>query len=605
MRSFRLQHGLPVLAMALLVCAAYGGALANGYVWDDRYFLVDFAWLDSFSSALDTAFSPLFQSESYVRPVPLLSFYVEGLVVGRNPAVSHAVNLTIHLASTSLVYLLARDAIVVQRPGSRATAGALLLAAFFAVHPALSEAVVWVSSRFDLLATFFVLLGLWVSTRSNWRDITVAVGVGACFLLGLLSKESAIVLPPLLAIMLVLRARSSDASGGIWRIFLQRRWLVVLAAGVLAGMTYLLVRYSVLGGLGLAVDGQRADASLMVARIAVTLREYLQLTLIPFVGHAPQHTFVWTMESSLFDFILPVIISIVVILSALLMTVKRWAAGWVLMAWIVCYLPVLHLLPISIGDNSIQQRFMYLPTGVLLAWLPYALMDIPLSLAARRAGQVLLLVLLLSCVLVTRSIVPAWRSDVTLWTWADQVAPRSSMVRENLIWAYLDLGHYEKVDQEVERLRADGIETTINALVNVGASKHRRGQFEEAISLYEYALERAGPGDKARMGSLYVNLAVTYAVVGRDGDARKAIAAALDAVPRVDAALGNFLAFCEGQNIDLSSFERVELQRAQASREIMSRLLAERRGSAGWASLCPGVAALRSAVAAGSEEQHP
>ncbi|WP_372015825.1 tetratricopeptide repeat protein [Pseudoxanthomonas sp. 10H] len=558
-----LQRSLPLLVLAALVVLAYGGVIHNGYVWDDRYFLLDFAWFDSAGSAVRTAFSPLFQNQSYVRPIPLLTLFAEGMLAGRNPAVSHAVNVLIHLACAFLVFLLARDAL--RRTGrAEATArwSALALAAFFAVHPALSEAVIWVSSRFDLVATLFMLLGLWVATRERWPAWAVAGGVAGCFLLAALSKESAVVFPFLLLALLALRNSAAADGRRLFDVLLSPRWLGVMAAGAAVGVVYLVIRHAILGGFGThgSVD-LGVDENL--ARVMVVLPKYLQFTLLPLVGNSPQHIFSWTAESSLFDFILPMALTVALLVTAVLLSIRGKPAGWLLLAWIICYLPVMHLVPLNIGNNSIQQRFMYLPTAVVLALLPYVVPPLRLSAAARRVLPLLVVGLLLACVLVVRSIVPAWRTDLTLWLWADQMAPRSFMVRENLIWAYLDLRRFDKVDEEVLRLREDGILTSVNALVNVGVSHYMRGDFEKAIGYYEQALHNTTPED--RSGSLYINLAVSYAMVGRDDEARAMIATAIRANDRSHVAIGDLLAFCDGQEVDTRRFGAIELDRAEAA----------------------------------------
>ena len=580
-----LRRSLPVAVLALLIALAYGGVVYNGYVWDDRYFLVDYAWLDSAGSAIRVAFSPLFQNESYVRPVPLLTLFAEGLLADRNPAVSHGINALIHLACAGLVYLLARDALSRSGRTDGVTRwGALALSALFAVHPALSEAVIWVSSRFDLVATLLMLLGLWVSTRDRWSALVVAVGVATCFLLAALSKESAVVFPLLLGTLLLLRQDSGKPPVAALRNLLQPRWLLVLVTGAMAGVLYLIMRHMVLQGFGTRGFSDLSVQENLV-RVLVTLPRYLQLTVLPFVGNSPQHTFHWTAESSLFDYLIPILVTAGLFIGTTVLIAKRHVAGWLLLAWILCYLPVLHLLPVNIGNNTIQQRFMYLPTAVLLAFLPYAVPSLKLSRAAGRFLPVLIVVLVLGCVLVTRSIVPAWRSDLTLWLWADQVSPCSFIVRENLIWAYLDLQRFDKVDEEVGRLRQDGIVTSVNALVNVGMSHYLRGDFEKAIAFYEQAIQSTSPEE--RSVALYVNLSAAYAMLGRDMEARDAIAAAIRANDRSHVAIGNLLAYCDGQRVDASRCGARELERAEAVRRTMIGLLSRRRASGKWSQLCP------------------
>ena len=167
------------------------------------------------------------------------------------------------------------------------------------------------------------------------------------------------------------------------------------------------------------------------------------------------------------------------------------------------------------------------------------------------------------------------------------------MVRENLIWAYLNLRRFDKVDEEVVRLRQDGIVTSINALVNVGLSHYLRGDFEKAIAFYEQAAENLEPGEGNV--ALYVNLSAAYAMSGRDAQARDAIATAIRANDRSHVAVGNLLAFCEGQKVDTSRFGARELERAESTRSTMVGLLRKQHASGTWPQLCPAPAELSGA----------
>jgi hypothetical protein len=77
----------------------------------------------------------------------------------------------------------------------------------FALFPASAEAVAWTAGIFDLLATTFVLLAvtIWLRVPPTGHRITALVGL--C-LAGLLSKESAIVLPVLLVLIVFASART-------------------------------------------------------------------------------------------------------------------------------------------------------------------------------------------------------------------------------------------------------------------------------------------------------------------------------------------------------------------------------------------------------------
>ena len=82
------------------------------------------------------------------------------------------------------------------RVGARLLGGrwqGVLAGALYGVHPALVESVAFVSSRYDLLATLFLLLALWLEGRL--QGAARVAGVAVAFLLALLCKEVALTLP--------------------------------------------------------------------------------------------------------------------------------------------------------------------------------------------------------------------------------------------------------------------------------------------------------------------------------------------------------------------------------------------------------------------------
>lgn len=586
MSKARFRDALPFVALAGLILLAYAAALGNDYVWDDRWFLVDFAWLDSPAAAWRTAFSPLFMGDSYVRPLPLLTLYADNLFGEHRAAVSHGVNIIIHFASACLVYLLARDAIrrCFPSPGIEQWA-AFASASLFAVHPALTEAVVWVSSRFDLMVTLFTLAGLWLSTRDRWSDVGLALAMGGIFALAAFSKELAVVFPVLLALFVVLRSSAGVGALPTPRVLLARRWFLVFAAIVLAGCAYLVVRLYVLSGSA-GVRNPAFDVEQWV-RSSATIARYLQLTFLPFAGNSPQHTFIWSTDSKVADYLPQIAGSMLFVAATAWLVVRRNPLGLVLAAWSVGYVLVIHLVPINVGNNTVQQRFMYLPTAVLFSLIPYGLTGLRLSSPAKKAASALLVVFLLASVLVVRSIVPAWKADFSLWSWARQIDPASAMARENLIWAYLDAGMYEELDREVELLVKDGVVTSINGPLNVGVSHHRRGDMERALFYYNMAREHLGQASAAQRSAVYSNIAAVYVQLGRRDEAMASIELAVKADRNNHLALANLLVFCEGYPIRLPEYDPVVLRRAREMEPINRRALLEHRPDIDLSGLCP------------------
>ena len=559
----RLHPAAPFLWIAALTVLAYAAALNNGYVWDDHFFVGDTLWVGDIRAALESAFSPLFGQRAYVRPIPLLMLHLEAMAFNRSPAVPHAVNIALHIATTSLVYLLARRAATKsgQSPTDAAAWIPILLAGWFAVHPALSETIIWVSSRFDLLATLFMLLALWVAglNLSDWRR---AFAVGALFFIAALCKESAAVLPMALGVQALLLATAQRNDNRInLRDAFTARELKCYAVIIGAGLVYLVIRHYVLTGAEL-MDLRAPSPQERLARIVASLWKYVQLTAVPFVGNSPHHAFEWSPNATLAHYALQISFSVALLLGIAILAFKRLPAGWWLLVWLAAYLPVLHLVPLPIGGNLVHQRFMYYPTAVLLIFAPYVLAKIRLTDLGQKAAIFISVIVIALSVLVARSIVPVWANDLALWRWTTNMAPDSVEARENLLWSYLELNMFDEADREFEYIVKHGMRTSPNVAVNMGAARHRQGRFKEALHFYEIAYPKADVLPKAQQSNLASNMAHVHTILGNDKEAWTYLQRALDLNPRNQTALGLLLAVCDGREAELARFDPIDLERA-------------------------------------------
>lgn len=118
-----------------------------------------------------------------LRSLSSLSFRLNHAIDGNNPRGYHALNVALHLVNGVLVYGIAA---AISEP-----LGAVLAAAIFLLSPLQIESVAYVTGRTELLAALMVLLALWLSVQPPklWH----LLGIPACLLLGLLTKETAAV----------------------------------------------------------------------------------------------------------------------------------------------------------------------------------------------------------------------------------------------------------------------------------------------------------------------------------------------------------------------------------------------------------------------------
>ncbi|KAA0210657.1 hypothetical protein EDM80_13095 [bacterium] len=211
----------PLFALLIVVlgAVAYWPQLGNGFTnWDDNWLITENRWIREISVANTvTIFNPMAPQEireelgNEYLPLRDLSYSLNYALDGYNPRGYQATNLLLHLLNSLLVMLLAA------RISRNALTGGLA-GLLFSLHPVHVEAVSWLSSRKDLMATFFTLLAInlyWVArlpraglmpSQSFVQRLRQSVRLSywlalLCFLAALLSKMHAVVLPALLLLL--------------------------------------------------------------------------------------------------------------------------------------------------------------------------------------------------------------------------------------------------------------------------------------------------------------------------------------------------------------------------------------------------------------------
>ena len=184
-------HRVALALLALLTALAYAPMLTIPLLEDDYPNLWQAQQLGSPADALALLHNPVFRWRA-------TSFWIMYLLwrVGKlAPVVYHLASLLLHVANTWLLY-----AICLAWPRMRAAA--FWAAAFFAVAEGHQEAVMWFSAVNELLQFLFGMGALWCWLRleAAGRGWALQLGGVGLFALALLSKESAVVMLPLLVL---------------------------------------------------------------------------------------------------------------------------------------------------------------------------------------------------------------------------------------------------------------------------------------------------------------------------------------------------------------------------------------------------------------------
>jgi len=198
-KKVRPPYPMAALALVALTLLAYANSFDGGFVLDNRALLLNDPRLREATAAnlrliLDhTYWWPTGEGGVY-RPFTTLSYLFNYAILGNGerPGGYHWLNFLLHAGNVLLVYALAIRFV-------RRLWPAFFIAAIWAVHPVLTEAVTNMVGRADILAATGLLGGFLAYLKyveaSGWRRWAWLAGVAAFTAVGVFSKENAVVLP--------------------------------------------------------------------------------------------------------------------------------------------------------------------------------------------------------------------------------------------------------------------------------------------------------------------------------------------------------------------------------------------------------------------------
>ncbi len=524
------EAGLVAVALYGLAAAAAGGL---GFVnYDDPE--VVFRNPVSSPGTLHRAFTET-MAHAWL-PLYALSLGVDGILFGTADATGfHLHSFLLHGVNAALVSLLA-----FRLGGSRRTA--LLAGLIFAVHPAVSESVAWVSSRKDLLSFTLAAGAAAVFLRAEDRGRWTLHGWGAALLgLALLAKGTVVVLPLLLALAVLARA----ADGAARRRGL--RAVVPYAAVALAGTLLHLAVAAREGTVsGDPVPGTTAATLAWSGARALAL---YAMTLGAPVALSVEHGL-----DSAAGFDLAAAAGLVLAAGAVVLAVgvargRVSPAGALALAVVAALLPFNGVFPRT--DVVFAERYLYVaaaPAAALAAlWLGHVPGGGGRALAATAVAALGTLTFLRTA---------DWKDSESLWRSAVERAPASALARGKLGEALM------------ERALASADPAERRALFGAAAEEHRLAaatalrpplRFRalqdrglallgtddaaaalEALDGARALLAPAGPVDGPGLGaSLEVNRALALERLGREEEAVRALEAAVAEDPSAAAAWHN------------------------------------------------------------------
>jgi protein O-mannosyl-transferase len=435
------------LGLILAVVIVFAHALYNEFVqWDDPINLMD---NKNFRGLGWTQLRWMFSTTLMGHYIPMtwLTFGLDYLLWGMEPAGYHLTNLVLHAANVVVFFVLARRLLPRALPWAttlETRAGAALAALFFGIHPLRAESVAWATERRDVLSGLMflacVLCYVASTDHQGWQRRRRLVAALVFFAAALLSKSITMTLPLALIILDVYPLKRLPLA--------PRDWLAPGVRGVLLEkLPFLLV-----GAAGAAVSYWAVASNAfftstlqyrLLSRVTMALYSvcfYIGKTVLP-IGLA-----------ALYE--LPAAVDIregrfgLAALAALLITVgvlglwQRWpgiCAAYVYYAIVIT--PVGGL--VHAGFQLAHDRYSYLSclgfallAGAIPAQLGRADARGMLDKRLLRAAGAAVAVWIVALGALTWDQVRVWRTTESLWMHAAMAEPECSICHNNVA-AYL------------------------------------------------------------------------------------------------------------------------------------------------------------------------
>lgn len=384
------------LTLGLVGLVVFANALFNTFVWDDRGYIFENAYMPGFN--LVKLFSAnTFNSSGYYRPLAAVYFSALFNLFGNAYFMYHLIQLSMHIVVAYLVYELLAEFI---KPKI-----SLFLALIFLVHPIQVESVAYIGASQSELFTLFGLLGLWFlrhKPKAYGQLITVLF-----FTLSLFVKEVGF----LFFILGFLY---------VWLIRRQWNWRLLLPLLATLGL-YLWVRLGLAGIPLQQIEIVRiSQLPLFVRLLSVPkiIFYYLQTLVLPVNLAVNQH---WTVRAmNLSEFWLPLAVSILFFtwlsVGVIHAAVKKLGVRPYLFFLIWFLLGLGMLLQIFPLDMTVADRWFYFPFIGLLGFIGLVLNTIRFTKSYSEPLKYISIVLLVT--LSIRTIVrnSNYQSDFVLYT---------------------------------------------------------------------------------------------------------------------------------------------------------------------------------------------
>jgi tetratricopeptide (TPR) repeat protein len=482
---------LAIIAIVVLGVLIYGRYLDSPLVYDDVHLIHRGIYIKSLSYLprmfVSNFWAPFYDKvidgrgyDLLYRPITSVSFALNYLLGRQEPFSYRLVNLALHILNGLLVYLFISRFLKERMLG-------LFVALIFIVHPLQAESVLIITHRAGILATSFLLGSLIFylladglkGKKAYLLNISVAL-----YLLALLSKETAIILP-FVVLLYDFSFRNRLRFKTCWRVIFDYSPLWVTT------LLYLLLRQLALGNF-LSAAGHLTDklgATVLTMLKVVAL--YICRMLLPL---RLSLTYADPLARSILE--PEVLVGLFVLLSCLALLPSLYkkekaiffALGW----YLVSLLPVSNILPIG---AAMADRWLYVPLigfFLCLGLIVKRVLKVPFFLKVKRFALIGSFCLISFYSLLGFVRASDWKDPLFLWSKTLKIYPKEFWARVNVASFLLKERSFDEAEKVyLEILSQEGISEYEKAKVyhNLGVLYENTSRIAKAQEYYRLSTE--------------------------------------------------------------------------------------------------------------------
>ena len=482
--SVQKKHIAIIFVIILLLSFfAYSNTFNGEFQFDDDISVVGNPYVNGASKySLHNLLSGIASGD---RPFTAITFALNYRFGGLDVRWYHITNFLIHIFNGILVFYLALFTFNSPKlPGSyhsRAPYAALIAAALFLLHPIQTEAVSYISQRYESLASLFYLCSLLAyikarltpsltlsATRYTLYAVSIISGIFAIY-----SKEIAITLPVVIILYDFYFLEDKP--------FLQR----LVGPGIFMGLA-LIAGTLIIFGFGKSVDAGFSVRAFTPWEYLLTqfrvIAEYIRLLFLP-ISQNLDYDF--RISRTIFEvdtFLASAFLA--ALLTSALILFKRWRLGSFFILWFFILLsPTSSIVPII--DVIFEHRVYLASMGFfVIASDLLSRMLISKKIPYKKIAIFFAAIGMILLAAVTFQRNKVWETKLSLWEDAARKSPMKSRVHNNLGNCYMLLGKYFSAIEEYKKAIALD-KNNIEAYYNLGTNLYNVGLLEQAVEYYE------------------------------------------------------------------------------------------------------------------------